>query len=142
MTQCLRMLAVLLSLFMSSYTCACSCPITLRSDQQVVDAMLQEASLIFVGKVIATGLPTVKLVQRTFRFEVQENFKGVKRLTVLVSSPLMSAECGTTVALGKTYLVVAYGSERAPIIQSCDRPEELEFVAARIALLREKRKSS
>ena len=143
MTQCLRTPAVSLSLFfsllVSSSSWACSCPSVLRSDQQIVDTMLQDASLIFIGKVVATGMPTVKLAQRTFRFDVQENFKGLKRNSVLVSSPLTSAECGTTVALGKTYLVAAYGSEQVPIIQSCDRPEDIDFVAARIAILRANR---
>ena len=143
MTQCLRTPAVSLSLFfsllVSSSSWACSCPSVLRSDQQIVDTMLQDASLIFIGKVVATGMPTVKLAQRTFRFDVQENFKGRQRTSVLVSSPLTSAECGTTVALGKTYLVAAYGSEQVPIIQSCDRPEDIDFVAARIAILRANR---
>ncbi len=139
MSQCLRKLTVLSSLFISSLTWDCSCPITLRSDQQIVDAMLQDASLVFIGKVVATGMPTVKLSQRTFRFDVQENFKGRQRTSVLVSSPLTSAECGTTVAIGKTYLVAAYGSEQAPVIQSCDRPEDIDFVEARIAILRANR---
>ena len=137
----LRLPVLLATLFLSSTSGACSCPSNLRSEQQIVDAMLQDGRLVFVGKVVATGMPTIKLAQRTFRFEVQENFKGKNNGSVLVSTPLTSAECGTTVALGKTYLVVAYGSERAPIIQSCDRPEEVEFVAARIALLRDKRRS-
>ncbi len=97
---------------------------------------MQEGRFVFVGKVIATGMPTIKSTQRTFRFEVQEVFKGKRSGSILVSTPLSSAECGTTVALGKTYLVVAFGNEQAPTIQSCDRPEEVEFVATRLALLR------
>lgn len=143
MTQCLRLPVLSLSLFfsllVSNSSWACSCSSVLRSDQQIVDAMLQDASLVFIGKVVATGMPTVKLAQRTFRFDVQENFKGRQRTSVLVSSPLTSAECGTTVAIGKTYLVAAYGSEQAPVIQSCDRPEDIDFVVARIALLRANR---
>lgn len=143
MTQGLRGVGLSLSLFfsllMSSSSWACSCPSVLRSDQQIVDAMLQDASLVFIGKVVATGTPSVKLAQRTFRFDVQENFKGMKRTSVLVPSPLTSADCGTTVAIGKTYLVAAYGSEQAPVIQSCDRPEDIDFVAARIAILRANR---
>ncbi len=143
MKQCFQAPALSLSLFfgllMSSSSWACSCPSVLRSDQQIVDAMLQDASLVFIGKVVATGMPTMKSAQRTFRFDVQENFKGLKRTSVLVSSPLASADCGTTVALGKTYLVAAYGSEQAPFIQSCERPEDIDFVAARIAILRANR---
>lgn len=116
----------------------CSCPTTLSTDQQTVDAMMHNAVMVFVGKVTAANLPGLNTPGRSFRFSVHENFKGAPKNSVVVFSALRSAECGTTVAIGKTYLVAAYGSASAPIIQSCDRPEEIDFVAPRLALLRRK----
>ena len=118
----------------------CGDPTRVDEIAELIDTLRREGNSIGAEvTVVATGMPTVKLAQRTFRFDVQESFKGLKRTSVLVSSPLTSAECGTTVALGKTYLVAAYGSEQAPFIQSCDRPEDIDFVAARIAILRANR---
>ena len=68
----LRLPVLLVALFLSSTSSACSCPSNLRSEQQIVDTMLQDGRLVFIGKVVATGMPTIKLAQRTFRFEVQD----------------------------------------------------------------------
>lgn len=124
---------------LSQYSAACSCPVTLPTEAQVVDAMLRDATLVFVGRVSRSLLPTLQQPQRGFRFDVQENFKGVTSQSLVVLSALSSAECGTTVAPGKTYLVAAYGTAAAPLIHVCERPLEVEFASARLALLRERR---
>lgn len=118
---------------------ACSCPVTLPAERQAGNAILQDASLVFVGKVSASMLPTLRLPKRSFRFDIQENFKGAIGQSVVVYSALSSAECGTTVASGKTYLVVAYGSVNAPLIHACERPAEVEFASERLTILRERR---
>lgn len=122
----------------SQASVACSCTVSLPSDVQAVDLMWQEARLIFVGKVRASLLPNLRETKRRFRFDVQENFKGARTPSVLISSALSSAECGTKVAVGKTYLVVAYGAGD-PMISICDQPIEVEFASARLMLLRERR---
>lgn len=129
---------MLMVLLISPASYACSCPTTLRTDQQIVDAMMQNAVMVFVGKVTAANLPGLHTPGRSFQFSVQENFKGARQSPVLIFSALRSADCGTTVAVGKTYLVAAYGNLQAPVIQSCERPEEVDFVVPQLALLREK----
>lgn len=133
------LITMLVSLCLSQLAGACSCSTRIMTEQQTVDAMLQDASLVFVGKVSASILPTLRQAQRGFRFDVQENFKGATNQSVVVFSALSSAECGTIVAPGKTYLVAAYGPVNAPQINVCERPLEVEFVSARLAMLRERR---
>lgn len=133
-----RCIFLLLSLLLIPNAEACTCPSTLSTDQQVVDGMMQDAVMVFVGKVTAANLPRLNSAERSFQFVVHESFKGLKKNLVTVYSALRSADCGTTLVVGKTYLVAAYGRENMPIIHSCDRPEEIEFVAQRIALLRAK----
>jgi hypothetical protein len=133
-----RFIFLLVSLSLMPSAKACTCPSTLSTDQQVVDGMMQDAVMVFIGKVTAANLLRLNSAERSFQFVVHESFKGVKKNVVTVYSALRSADCGTTLALGKTYLVAAYGRENMPIIRSCDRPEEIEFVAQRIALLRAK----
>lgn len=133
------MSALSLGVGLSQLSIACSCPVSLSTEAQVVDAMLQDASLIFVGKVTASLPPTLRQNKRGFRFEVQESFKGVTSQSLVVLSALSSAECGTTVLPGKTYLVAAYGAVTAPVIHVCERPLEVEFADTRLALLRERR---
>lgn len=133
-----RCIFLLLSLLLIPNAKACTCTSTLSTDQQVVDGMMQDAVMVFVGKVTAANLPRLNSAERSFQFVVHESFKGLKKNLVTVYSALRSANCGTTLVVGKTYLVAAYGRESMPIIHSCDRPEEIEFVAHRIALLRAK----
>ncbi|MBC3874020.1 hypothetical protein [Undibacterium flavidum] len=132
-------LFLLVSSGLTQLAVACSCPSTVPTEQQAVDSFLQDASLVFVGKVSASMLPSLRQAKRSFRFDVQENFKGATSSSVVVFSALSSAECGTTVAPGKTYLVVAYGPANEALIRACERPAEIEFVSARLAILRERR---
>lgn len=138
MKYLVSLLTLTAGISLSQTSVACSCPVTLQTEAQVVDAMLRDATLIFVGRVSRSLLPTLQQPKRGFRFEVQENFKGVTSQSLVVLSALSSAECGTTVAPGKTYLVAAYGAT-APLIHICERPLEVEFASERLALLRERR---
>lgn len=139
MKYLISLLTLTAGMSLSQHSVACSCPVALATEAQVVDAMLQEATLVFVGRVSRSLLPTLQQPKRGFRFEVQENFKGVTSQSLVVLSALSSAECGTTVAPGKTYLVAAYGAATAPLIHICERPLEVEFASVRLALLRERR---
>lgn len=132
------LITMLASLGLSQFASACSCPTRIMTEQQTVDAMLRDASLVFVGTVSASLLPTLKQAKRGFRFDVQENFKNATSPSIVVFSALSSAECGTIVAPGKTYLVAAYGPLNAPQIQICERPLEVEFVSERLTMLRER----
>ncbi|MBR7801757.1 hypothetical protein [Undibacterium fentianense] len=126
------------SLFFTIAEClACSCVVSNPSDKEQVEQMLRDSQKIFVGKVQASIAPRGTDSHRSFRFEVYEVFKGQSRRIETVFTSISSAACGTTLATGKIYLVAARGEDKRLLINSCERPVEVEFVQEQLRMLRQ-----
>ena len=102
-------------LIFSSYSLAWACSCIEPTDKSKAEA-LQNASVIFSGKVISTGLPD-KDYNIKIRFQVLRAWKGVETKEIFITTPSQDSLCGYSFRKDETYTV--YGTGNPPSTTIC-----------------------
>ncbi|WP_299124698.1 hypothetical protein [uncultured Winogradskyella sp.] len=140
-------LTILLSIFVTTNSVACTCIVINESLSKKVIKSFNQSDFILTGKVISkedkrsSDKSQSSFDPIIYRFEIKNIIKGnINTRIVAIASPRDGSSCGYSFEIGKSYLVYGRESEQFSSITKnkldfvsslCDRNQKLKIVKKR-----------